>query len=178
MMFQSAKRMLQSGVQAIPVSFDNEKRMPVVKWSSIQSLQSETELQHIFRVPHNAIAAICGCVSGNLEVIDFDLAGKYFAAWRDKVQQEAPELFDRLVIEQSRSGGYHVFYRCETIEKNQPLAYEMDDGKRKIAIETRGQGGIVFCAPSPGYVLLQEDFDKIPLIQPEERQLLLSVAKN
>jgi hypothetical protein len=56
---------------------------------------------------------VCGAVSGNLELLDFDCAGEAFAAWSELVAAHAPDLLDRLVIESSPSGGWHVFYRCE-----------------------------------------------------------------
>jgi len=43
-------------------------------------------------------------------------------------------------------------------------------------IETRGEGGMVLAAPSPGYDLLQGDFSAIPEITAKERQVLIEAA--
>jgi putative DNA primase/helicase len=43
-------------------------------------------------------------------------------------------------------------------------------------IETRGEGGYFLCAPSQGYSLIQGDFQNLPNITPEERQILFEAA--
>ena len=48
-----------------------------------------------------AVCLICGAVSGNLEMLDFDLGGEAFEAWRQAVEAANPSLLARLVIEQS-----------------------------------------------------------------------------
>ncbi|OHB48323.1 MAG: hypothetical protein A2Y10_02545 [Planctomycetes bacterium GWF2_41_51] len=107
----------------------------------------------------------------------------------------------RLVIEKSQSGGRHVIYRCEEeICKSLKLAKRkitIDTGDEVILcgktfkpiqnkdgtwyilptyIETRGEGGLFLCAPTPGYELVQNDFINIPVISPEERDILLGAA--
>jgi hypothetical protein len=43
-------------------------------------------------------------------------------------------------------------------------------------IETRGEGGLFLCAPSPGYELVQGDFTNMSVITESERELLLQTA--
>jgi hypothetical protein len=91
----------------------------------------------------------------------------------------------RLVTEKSRSGGRHFYYRCATIAGNQKLAkgkkesaVKKDKEKFLTLIETRGEGGFSVCAPSDGYTLIQGDLTAIPVITPEERAILLEVARS
>ena len=58
----------------------------------------------------DALCIVCGAISGNPEVIDFDNGGELFRKWAVPLPQE---LYDRLLVEQSQSGGFHVAYRCK-----------------------------------------------------------------
>ena len=58
----------------------------------------------------NGIAIICGAVSGNLEVLDFDDAPT-FREWARLVEAEAPGLLDRLPRVATPSGGTHLYCR-------------------------------------------------------------------
>jgi hypothetical protein len=123
-----------------------------------------------------AVCVVCGAVSGNLEAIDFDNHGELFAKWAEALPQE---LFDRLVIERTPSGGFHASYRCAApVGGNLKLATGMRDGKRTTLIETRGEGGYVKCAPSAGYKLVQGDFLHLPSISPFEQEILICIAKD
>ena len=184
MLVESAKEMNRAGILAIPVwlqynEVTGEKKASFpLKWRSITTLPPESELPNLFQKRHNAIAAVCGKISGNLEVLDFDLGGKYFRDWWEKIQSISTDLLGRLMIEKSRSGGYHVFYRCDAVTGNQQLAFDMILDVPTIAIETRGEGGLVFCAPSPGYNFFKGDFSTIPTITPDERKILLDAARS
>jgi hypothetical protein len=43
-------------------------------------------------------------------------------------------------------------------------------------IETRGEGGLFLCAPTPGYELVQGDFCNLPVLSEAERDVLLQTA--
>ena len=47
---------------------------------------------------------------------------------------------------------------------------------RLTLIETRGEGGLFLCAPTPGYELIQGDFTELPVLTETERELLLEAA--
>jgi hypothetical protein len=141
----------------------------------------------MFNTPKaKGIAVICGAVSGNLEVIDVDC--KYGIKWEEyeaKILDAHPELFGRLKIIRTKSNGYHIYYRCESIEGNQKLAERSatDDekfinpnAKQFVLIETRGEAGYVIAPPSEGYTSL--DKNEIPIITIDERDLLLSIARS
>ena len=119
----------------------------------------------------DALCIVCGVVSGNLRVIDFDQKGKAFEAFKTKCPKE---LFDRLVIETSQSGGYHVIFRTESEMKvEQKLARDADG---KTLIETLGEGKLFLCAPTPGYELIQSDFQHIPVLKESEADTLFELA--
>ena len=83
----------------------------------------------------DALFIICGAVSGNLLVFDFDQQGKVYEDFKAQVPTE---LFDRLVVETSQSGGKHVIIRLDCpIGKGNKIAV---DENKNVLIETRGEG--------------------------------------
>lgn len=190
-----------AGLCVLPARFP-EKRPAIGAWKDYQTrLPTAVEVDAWFANPHQACCLICGSVSGNLELIDFDCAGEAFTTWSELVTTEAPGLLDRLAVETSPSGGWHVVYRCvEPVSGNLKLAQRREDldgpaevvrfGKaykpRKdrdgrwhlvlTTIETRGEGGLFLCSPSPGYDLVQGAFTDLPILTTDEREVLLRCA--
>jgi len=152
-----------------------EKRPAIPSWKEFQKqLPSANHVAAWFANEHDALCVICGQVSGNLEVLDFDHQGELFDAWLAAIPQD---ICDRLVVEETPSGGYHVAYRCpEGISGNLKLAVGLRDGKRMTLIETRGEGGLVLCAPTEGYELLQGDYACLGALSGNERITLLDAA--
>ena len=189
---------LQAGLSVLP-AIAKEKRPAVLTWKPYQTrLPSPNDIEIWWKNKPDAVCLICGKVSGNLEVLDFDCEGKFFEPWK---QQIPPELFEKLVIETTPSGGKHVAYRCEEpVCGNLKLAQQwietpdgspVEIGKKEFVprkganntwgvllatIETRGEGGLFLCAPSPWYELVQNDFTKLPVLTREERNILLEEA--
>jgi hypothetical protein len=134
-------------------------------------------------------------------MIDFDCAGEAYEAWRSMVEELEPGLVDRLYVESTPSGGRHLVYRCESpVCGNTKLAQRRDvvggeaavevagktltprrgpDGTWSVAvtlIETRGEGGMFLCAPSPGYEAITGSLENPPMVSTEEREVLLGCA--
>ena len=182
----TAMAYLAAGLSCLPAA-KAKKRPSIGGWKTWQSrLPTKVEVKAWFSNPHDAICVVSGNVSGNLECMDFDQHGELFAAWMDKVDTE---LLAKLVIEQTPSGGYHVFYRVDggtgngeqetgVIDGNLKLARGIRDGKEKTLIETRGEGGLFLCAPTEGYTLQQGDFANLAVIPPDARKALLGAARS
>ena len=120
----------------------------------------------------DAFCILCGGISKNLECLDFDQQGIFFNEWKKNIPDE---LFGKLYVETTLKGGFHVIYHCtEPVERNSKLAYT-DDGL--IAIETRGEGGLVVTAPTPQYKTVQGNILNIAVISSAERKLLLNSAR-
>lgn len=107
------------------------------------------------------------------------------ALYNEEAKSRAPGLLSRLVIEKSRTGGRHTYYRCATIAGDQKLAKGIreiigtkDKERFLTLIETRGEGGFSVCAPSEGYSLIQGDLTAIPVITLAERAILLELARS
>ena len=171
-----ARSRLAAGLCVLPAVLAL-KRPALAAWRQYQGrLPTESEVSAWFANRHEALCIVAGGVSGNLECIDFDAGGECFEPWRRLVPSD---LYGRLVVERTPSGGYHVAYRCEEpVEGSLKLAEGIRNGKRSTLIETRGEGGLFLCAPSPGYRLVQGAFESVPTISAEERRALLGAARS
>ncbi|MEX2187397.1 MAG: bifunctional DNA primase/polymerase, partial [Pirellulales bacterium] len=198
-MIDVATSYLRSGLCVLPAILA-EKRPALSGWKQYQRrLPTERQVTAWF-ADGPPVCMLAGAVSGNLEMIDFDHGGELFEPWRQLVAGEAPGLLDRLVFERSQSGGRHAIYRCEAaVLGNRKLAQRMIvvsnaepvviHGKRYVPrlvagryeitltlIETRGDGGLFLCAPTPGYCIEQGTFDQLPVLTEAEQAILIEAA--
>ncbi len=183
-----AKRYVKNGISIVPT--DDNKRS-IIPWKKYQKeLISGSELeQHFTSARAKGVAVICGQVSGNLEVIDidtkYDITGELYREYTSAIAEHDTALLDKLLIVQTKSGGYHFYYRCEVIDGNQKLAQRYCTDKEKadnpnvsvqVLIETRGEGGYVVAPPTEGYTTIQGS--NIPIISVDERDMLLELARS
>ncbi|HRP30499.1 MAG TPA: bifunctional DNA primase/polymerase [Agriterribacter sp.] len=103
-------------MQFVPV---NEHKQPIVKdW---QTTTKQHNLKNCV-----GVGLVCGPPSGNVECIDidlkYDLTGDLFERYKRLIHSYNPELLNKLVVQQTRSGGYHLVYRCSSISGNLKLA--------------------------------------------------------
>jgi hypothetical protein len=163
---------IDAGLCVLP-AIRTEKRPAIGKWKQFQQrIPTSAELSTWSW--DDGLCIICGKVSGNLEVIDFDGGGELLPAW---LQSIPDDLRNRLVIESTPSGGSHVIYQCNVpISGNLKLAQRKTDDTIQTLIETRGEGGLFLCAPTSGYELTQGDIADLPILTETERDVLLQAA--
>jgi hypothetical protein len=167
------------GLSIIPTS---GKKTPYKGWKEFQTVIPPTSswLQHFKN--GNYVGLVCGKVSGNLECIDIDTKNDPTGTIKDEYFELIPkDLLDRLIIQTTVNKGYHLIYRCPDviIEKSLKLALHDDQA---VIIDTRGEGGY-FCTAKTGYKIIQGALDlenqvaDIPVVTPQERDLLLTMAR-
>jgi hypothetical protein len=152
-----------------------EKRPAVGRWKQYQKrLPTPAELSAWMANSPDAVCILCGAASNNAEIIDFDGGGELFSAWWDRIPAD---LRERLVVERTPSGGWHVIYRCiVAVCGNMKLAQRRIGEKIVTLIETRGEGGLFLCAPTAGYEITQGDLCDLPVLTEAERDVLLQAA--
>jgi replicative DNA helicase len=176
---EKAKEYLKAQLSVIPTKEDKLPALPT--WKPYQSQRiKEDEVESLFSGANvKGLAIICGAISGGLEVIDVDTkhdtTGSLWDELRGLIEDNLPELYSRLVIAQTKSGGYHIYYRCNSIAGNLKLSTKLN---KEVLIETRGEGGYVIAPPSPAYKYIQGEPGNIPTITPEERDILFSISKS
>ena len=174
-----AKEYLKAGLSVIPTK---ENKIPAIAtWKPYQSQRlTEEEVETVFNGSNViGLAVICGEISGGLEVIDVDTkhdtTGSLWEELRGLIESNLPELYKSLVIAQTISGGYHIYYRCSSIAGNLKLSTKVN---REVLIETRGEGGYVIAPPTSGYKYIQGEPSNIPTISPAERDRLFNISRS
>lgn len=164
----------------IPVS---SQKIPFEKWNKYQSTTAPVEYWHNHFQNKGTVGIIGGWVSQNTECIDIDIKNDPNRTIIDEYTKLIPaELYKRLIVQTTPSGGQHFIYRCTEaiIEQNLKLALHSD---KTVIIETRGEGGY-FCTNKIYNKILQGKFDlagmdvEIPVITKAERELLLETARS
>jgi hypothetical protein len=190
--------LIEDGVSVIPIRDKDEKladgkilprKSPYPQWKKYQtSRATKEELWYMLEKFNTAaIATICGKVSGNLEGIDIDV--KWAPGIAELIFNEInnlyPELYKRLRIHKTPSGGYHILYRIadRDVSGNKKLAMRPsteeelkvnEKAKFKCFVETRGEGGYLAAPPSMDYTVINDV--PIPVITAEERDNLISIC--
>lgn len=104
------------GLKFIPI---NGKKIPTVKrWQVSEEVHNLADCI--------AVGLLCGKLSGYLEAIDidckYDLTGKLFENYKRLIHENDKDLLQKLVVQKTRNGGYHLVYRCSAISGNLKLA--------------------------------------------------------
>jgi hypothetical protein len=181
-MITNARRYLAAGLCVLPAGTNKAPAVP--SWARYQKeTLHPDEIGDHFTDKTHGIGFVCGAVSGGLEVADLDAkndpAGTLNARSEAAIKEAAPGLWERLVIEATPSGGRHLYFRSGATEGNLKLARRHGDGGRlDVLAETRGEGGFIVAAPTPGYLLLQGSLEAIPLLTDDEREDLLSALRS
>lgn len=178
----SALEYLASGIS---VTATDERKVATSKWKQYQrKAMTPDEARAAFRSANVRIAAVCGSISGHMEVLDFDEDHRSSddtvtleSRWLALVEGEAPGLAARLVRHSTPSGGCHYIYRCTSpVPSGHALARRAGDGagdsRVRVLIETRGEGNYILVPPSEGYNATAGSLLSLPTITTTERDTL------
>lgn len=176
----------QAGVSVVPILANQTKR-PAVRWAEYQV--TAPTLNQVDEWWANGktygLALICGAVSGNLEMTEIEgraCHGDALTEIRNRMDEAGVgHVWDLLTgldgySEMSPSGGLHLLYRIadHPVPGNTKIAQAADN---LCLAETRGEGGYVIVAPTPGvchpsgeaWNILTGDYGALPVIAWEDR---------
>lgn len=125
-MVKTALKFLEAGYSVIPV---DEHKQPLCNWTKYQSTRMAAKDANYWFKDAWGIAIIC---YDQLEVIDFDL--KYDITdrlWYEYKSQIPQELKDKLLVNKTMNGGYHILYKCSVTEGNKKLAQRASTTEEK-----------------------------------------------
>lgn len=161
-LIDAAREWFDAGYCVIPAHPDGSKR-PFSSWKVYQSNRMPWDdlEKHLASGRYTGIGVITGAVSGNLELIEIEgpcsrseqaVKAVTKAAFSETWKHEIGPLWHTLTQgcgSKSAGGGRHFFIRVSdgAVSGNQKLA---TDSSGKVIAETRGEGGFVIVAPSPG----------------------------
>lgn len=181
-----ARTWQQAGVSVVPILANQTKR-PAVRWAEFQV--TAPTLNQVDEWWGNGktygLALICGAVSGNLEMTEIEgraCHGDALTEIRNRMDEVGVgSVWDLLTgpygySEMSPSGGLHLLYRISDhpVPGNTKIAQAADN---LCLAETRGEGGYVIVAPTPGachpsgeaWEILTGDYGALPVITWEDR---------
>lgn len=195
------RQYVRLGFGVIPIRVNGTKAPAIASWQPYRErLATEDELQQWFvNGTLNGLAVVCGAVSRNLLVLDFDVdAEVYFEQWWNEAMRQVPGITNKILVVQTPRPGRQVWLRQQSEPAgNQVLAYTAplptgeDDAdgqpiaKPKVLIETRGTGGYAIAVGSPPavhptgrpYELIHGSFDRLPQIDDGDVQALLDICR-
>ncbi len=178
---------LEAGLCVLPCKMP-EKKPKVESWTQFQKLRP-TPGQHQI---NGAMGIVTGEVSENLFVLDLDLKYDLTGILLERLESEiGAELWDRIFqaayIQKTINNGLHIFLRCEQIESSMKLAQrpatkeeleKSSHDKVRVLLETRGEGGFIVCAPTPGYAVVSGSLLEIGFISIEDKERLFEVCRS
>lgn len=181
------------GFNLIPVR-DKDEGESVAKAPYRQWTKYKTEILPIDELWnqmdfHNttAIAVVCGTISKNLCIIDIDSKHKagIDAVIFSDLKSLYPELWEKLRIHKTPSGGYHLLFRtpdhtiapgCKNLAIRPSTEAELiaqPKRKTRCFIEIKGEGGLSQMPPSAGYTVIQDL--PVPIITLSESSSILNL---
>lgn len=179
-----------AGICVVPPAEDGTKR-PITAWAAFQRQRPGPErLAAWYREEdRSGIGFVCGKVSGNLEVLEFDDHATYEAFTAAACQVGLGPVVERIeagYASASPGGGIHWLYRCSEISKNTKLARRPRMGTINVLIETRGEGGYTIEPPTNGrvhpsggtYRQIRGGITTIATITPAERNDVFALARS
>ena len=196
---KTAKKYIEKGYSVIPITKD--KNPSIQSWGQYMYTPISLSIVEDVFGPAWGIALLMGG-KNHLTAIDVDLKYDLTNTLWNRLQEEiGEELLSKMWINKTMNGGYHLVFSCSKTEGNQKLAarhttdiekietfqQELDKGSpaevalkagysdtTRVLIETRGHGGYILIAPSPGYQTIS---GKIQSITTEEYDFVLDTCR-
>ncbi|MDF2190491.1 bifunctional DNA primase/polymerase [Paraflavitalea sp. CAU 1676] len=175
------------------IVFINSVKKAIHKWKQHNRLViSENKLHRMLALPECfGIAVICGCISGNLEVIDIDEKNnRNGKAILDRflcsLDRYSPELVAKLVIARTKNYGFHLMYKSKDVQSSTILARRLETNKGlciekrklKTLVESIGNESYIIVEPTPGYSFVQHDLMNVPNISERDRLEIWRIARS
>lgn len=167
----------EAGLKVIPFYHRDGGGVRFPSWEKYRAGQSRKDIDALFSEPATGIALLC---TGGIEAIDIDVKhdpkGTITSQYLEnlKASTAGTQAFHKCVIQRTKSKGWHIIYRTDSPEGNQKLTYRAES--KEAVIETRGEGGLLFIAPSPGYEIKMGSLKNIGTLTAAEREIFFRCA--
>lgn len=162
------QKLAETGFSIIPC---NENKAPSGAWKKYQT-EARTKLE-----VQNLNSPKYGIVTGynNLEVIDIDCKTlstlkeqkEFWDEYLGFLMDNIDDFDKKFVIKKTLNKGFHILYRCKTIQGNTKIAKLK--GSTEALIESRGIGGMVIAYDD---TLSKINYHEIKEISEEDREIL------
>ena len=137
--------LLRSGYNILPANADTKRPQPdrTGQWKKYQTehvTEEDVRMWHE-QVPGRPWGCVCGAISGNLAVIDFDVPAIYEESFRSRWE-------DKTRAVRTTSGGYHLHFFTEDAAQT---CAEGTEWKSIYGVDIRGEGGWIMLPPELEY---------------------------
>ena len=165
------RKYYEAGLSVIPLQFGEKK--PLISWEEYQHRRATwEEIEGWLKKYKNMnIGIVCGAVSGNLIVIDFDSTDRY-----QKFIENLPPKFNFKTWVVMTARGVHVYFRLNNPASTKPKIVEK--------VDIKGEGGYVVAPPSlhPDgesryFFFMDSDRNPIQRLSDEEYEIVLNTIK-
>jgi hypothetical protein len=178
--YLAAKDLMEKGIHVIPLKKGEKEPHRI---TSIYKLIANPINAHNFNFyfnPENNETDLGIMLDNAMEFIDIDEKNKKGITHQvlKAIQCGWPELYEKLVIDFTPSGGCHIIYRSELIGGKPWLAKVKASPNPLAVIEriSRHNKQYIKISPSEGYTLRQGNPFDIPFITAEERNFICAVC--
>lgn len=178
----TALKLHDIGLRIIPIK--PNLKTPFASWEKYQHAQTKANVQAEFKAHVSRMALLC---TNGIECIDVDIKNHPEPKELERELLTAIcnrlglDLYNKLVINRTPSGGLHIIYKSPIEEGGAKLAGRADSStpaKPLYYIETRGKGNYILIPPSNGYTSKRNDISNIPTITAEARHAIISICKS
>ena len=122
------------------------------------------------------IAVIHGKCNPLLCALDFDEKNAPGENLWEKMRHIVdPDVWRKILWEKTRSDGKHGYFLCNVLPPVKALA-SSPTGEEWIAVRSAANNGITYCAPSPGYTMLNGSFEDLQELTESEMQHVCDAA--
>ncbi|MFM8271982.1 MAG: bifunctional DNA primase/polymerase [Gemmata sp.] len=143
-----ARHYVAAGLSVIPVRADGSKAA-AVKWADLMERAPTADELTAWFAPHRAVgvAIVCGKVSGNLAVMDFE-SDSAWRRWHDRAAALGiADWYAGFPLVRTPKGGRHLY--CRIAQQPAPGGKLAMRSKSETLIEVRGQGNYVLAPGCP-----------------------------
>lgn len=177
--FKEAIEYHRAGLKVIPFwnEADGKKRFPY-EYAKYRDAQTEADVTGLFAPDCDGVCLLC---TDGIEAVDIDSKHDPKGTIKRDLSDSLKD-FDLgglpVIVQRTKSGGFHWIYKCPEPEGNLKLAHRR--GYKEAMIETRGKGGLLFVAPTPGYEILNGSLTDIhdAILTQEQRDSLIRLCRH
>lgn len=178
----AAQALIAAGLQVIPIDRNSADKKPAGTIKHISDIKNTPiHLGNVEFYFNREGVDLAIMLNNSMEVIDIDEKNYKGITQRvlSAIEQGWPELYDRLCISKTPSGGAHIYYRAEIIGGDPIIAWVHDDHpKGSIERIDETNKNYIKTAPSAGYHFIKNNPLSLPYLSVEERNWLIAVCKS
>lgn len=173
------QELYNNGLFALPIIWDTENKQATAhpEHDINQVTMSMQYVEALLQNGFNKSNGIALKLVPPYGMLDFDLKNSkdktIYTQWLQHIESSNTDVLRKVVIESTRSGGYHVYIKYKGLDRKIAIA-KSEEGLEVISVYT---GALLsYTYPTPGYTLIHNDFNDLDYLTTDEFDLLTTTA--